>query len=114
MSQNPLLRVQSLTVSFGREANAAPVVRNVSFQLSKGETLALVGESGSGKSVTAHAIMRLLPYPFAWHPPESEIWFDGQQLLASDADGRVADAHYILPCEGTAIHPAIEDDEVVA
>src|SRR5690606_17959595 len=40
--------------------------------------------------------------------------FDGQQLLASDADGRVADAHYILPCEGTAIHPAIEDDEVVA
>ncbi|MBC6905459.1 ABC transporter ATP-binding protein [Saccharophagus sp. K07] len=81
MSQNPLLRVQSLTVSFGREANAAPVVRNVSFQLSKGETLALVGESGSGKSVTAHAIMRLLPYPFAWHPPESEIWFDGQQLL---------------------------------
>lgn len=81
MSENPLLRVQNVSVSFGREANTAPVVRNVSFQLNKGETLALVGESGSGKSVTAHAIMRLLPYPFAWHPPESEIWFDGQQLL---------------------------------
>lgn len=79
MSQNPLLRVQNLSVSFGRDA--APIVHNVSFQLNKGEALALVGESGSGKSVTAHAIMRLLPYPFAWHPPESEIWFDGQQLL---------------------------------
>jgi len=81
MSDNPLLQVKHLSVSFGRDANRAPAVRDVSFQLSKGETLALVGESGSGKSVTAHAIMRLLPYPFAWHPPESEIHFDGRQLL---------------------------------
>ncbi|OYT94353.1 MAG: microcin ABC transporter ATP-binding protein, partial [Pseudomonas sp. PGPPP3] len=46
----------------------------------KGETLALVGESGSGKSVTAHSILRLLPYPIASHPAGS-ISYAGQDLL---------------------------------
>src|SRR5688500_7806585 len=81
MQKNPLLQVQHLSVTFGRGAQAQTVVRDVSFTLEKGETLALVGESGSGKSVTAHAIMKLLPYPHAWHPPESTVYFAEQSLL---------------------------------
>ena len=56
-----VLRVEGLSVSFlqGSEPNRA--VRNVSLELKRGETFALVGESGSGKSVTALAIMKLLP-----------------------------------------------------
>lgn len=82
LSKNPLLHVEHLAVNFGRGAQAQTVVRDVEFTLEKGETLALVGESGSGKSVTAHAIMQLLPYPHAWHPVESRILFAGQNLLA--------------------------------
>lgn len=76
-----LLRVNNLSVSFGQGDKAQTVVRNVSFDIHKGETLALVGESGSGKSVTAHAILKLLPYPLAWHPSDSEIVFKEQSLL---------------------------------
>lgn len=54
----PLLTVENLSIGFGR---ALPVVRDVSFQLAAGETLALVGESGSGKTVTCRAILRILP-----------------------------------------------------
>src|SRR4051794_36312119 len=52
-----LLHVEGLSVSFGEIA----VVHGISFHVAPGETLALVGESGCGKSVTAFAIMRLLP-----------------------------------------------------
>ncbi|GHF40120.1 ABC transporter ATP-binding protein [Seohaeicola zhoushanensis] len=54
----PLLTVENLSVGFGR---ADPVVRDVSFEIMPGQTLALVGESGSGKTVTCRAILRILP-----------------------------------------------------
>ncbi|QIE54621.1 ABC transporter ATP-binding protein [Pikeienuella piscinae] len=54
----PLIEVDDLSISYGR---APPVVRNVSFTLAEGETLALVGESGSGKSTIARAVSGLLP-----------------------------------------------------
>jgi microcin C transport system ATP-binding protein len=73
----PLLQIQNLSVSF-RDFIA---VRDTSFSITKGETLALVGESGSGKSVTALSIMQLLPYPLASHGPGSSIRFDGQELI---------------------------------
>ena len=78
----PLLSVRDLSVAFRRGDGAPPAlaVKNVSFDLAKGETLALVGESGSGKSVTALSVLKLLPYPSASHP-SGEILFKGRDLL---------------------------------
>ncbi len=76
----PLLSIDDLAVSFGRGGGAIEAVRGVSFTVGKGETVALVGESGSGKSVTALSVMRLLPYPMAWHP-SGTIRFGDQSVL---------------------------------
>jgi peptide/nickel transport system ATP-binding protein len=61
MAENPVLSLRTLSVSFLREGMWRPVVKDLSFNISSGETVAVVGESGSGKSVTALSIMRLLP-----------------------------------------------------
>jgi ABC-type dipeptide/oligopeptide/nickel transport system ATPase component len=60
-----LLEVEDLSVAFDGEGGSVPVTSGVSFSIAEGRTLALVGESGCGKSVTAGAIMRLLPLPAA-------------------------------------------------
>src|SRR5919108_5979714 len=78
----PLLQVRDLHVSFGRGAREVKAVRGVSFEIGKGEAVALVGESGSGKSVTALSILQLLPYPMAHHPKGS-IRFGGQELIGA-------------------------------
>jgi ABC-type dipeptide/oligopeptide/nickel transport system ATPase component len=57
----PLLDVRNLQVSFCAGDRVVPIVDDVSFSIPRGRTLALVGESGAGKTVTAHAILRLLP-----------------------------------------------------
>ncbi|WP_409318012.1 ABC transporter ATP-binding protein [Pseudomonas sp. KCJK9016] len=80
MNQDNLIEVRDLAVEFGTGDRAHRVVEGVSFDIKRGETLALVGESGSGKSVTAHSILRLLPYPLARHPAGS-ISYSGQNLL---------------------------------
>src|SRR6478609_6002709 len=61
-ADEPLLSVRSLSIEFGRGENASKAVKNVSFDVHPGKTLAVVGESGSGKSVTSLAIMRLTDY----------------------------------------------------
>ncbi len=84
----PLLSVRNLGVAFRQGQGELIAAEGVSFDIARGETLALVGESGSGKSVTALAIPRLLPYPAARHPA-GEILFDGRDLLKlSEAEMR--------------------------
>jgi microcin C transport system ATP-binding protein len=77
-----LLEVSNLSTSFGRGPSEVKAVRGASFSIAKGETVALVGESGSGKSVSALSIMRLLPYPLAWHPSGS-IRYAGEELMTA-------------------------------
>ncbi|MES0211448.1 ABC transporter ATP-binding protein [Mesorhizobium sp. M0028] len=83
MSDTPLLSVQDLSVAFTQGGNQSIAVDHISFDLAKGETVALVGESGSGKSVTALSVLKLLPYPTASHP-SGKILFLGADLLATD------------------------------
>jgi microcin C transport system ATP-binding protein len=83
MSDTPLLSVRDLSVSFVQDGRETLAVDRISFDIRKGETLALVGESGSGKSVTALSILKLLPYPAARHP-SGEILFRGENLLDRD------------------------------
>ncbi|MER9486918.1 ABC transporter ATP-binding protein [Mesorhizobium sp. M0563] len=79
----PLLSVRDLSVAFTQGGNQSIAVDHISFDLAKGETVALVGESGSGKSVTALSVLKLLPYPTASHP-SGKILFLGADLLATD------------------------------
>jgi len=80
-SQQPLLSVQDLSIVFHQGGRETMAVDRVSFDIRKGETLALVGESGSGKSTTALSVLKLLPYPSCSHP-SGRILFKGQDLLA--------------------------------
>jgi len=75
-----LLEVKDLRVSFNTYNGEVQAVRGVSFELNKGETLAIVGESGSGKSVTSNALMRLLPEPQSIIK-SGEILFEGEDLI---------------------------------
>ncbi|WP_020679777.1 ABC transporter ATP-binding protein [Marinobacterium rhizophilum] len=75
-----LVEISKLSVRFEQDGQNIDAVRSVSFDIQRGQTLALVGESGSGKSVTAMSILRLLPYPKASHPSGS-IRYKGEDLL---------------------------------
>lgn len=78
-----LITVRDLAVEFVSGHQTQRVVEGVSFDIRRGETLAIVGESGSGKSVSAHSILRLLPYPLASHP-SGEILYGGEDLLKAN------------------------------
>ena len=79
---NNILEVKNLKVSFNTYAGEVRAVRGVDFELKPGETLAFVGESGCGKTVTAKAIMRLLPEPRPAEMKEgSEVLFNGKNIL---------------------------------
>jgi len=79
----PLLHVTNLSVAFAQGGQTTLAVDEVSFEIAKGETLALVGESGSGKSVTALSVLKLLSYPPASHP-SGQILFKGEDLITAD------------------------------
>src|SRR6202046_4038054 len=81
----PLLDVRELSIAFAQGGERRKVVARVSFRLEKGRSLALVGESGSGKTVTAQAIVRLLPRPAAGSP-NGEIFFRGRDVLKMSDD----------------------------
>ncbi len=76
---NPLLSVENVAVSFRTAVGTTEAVKNVSYAVNKGETLAVVGESGSGKSVTARAIMGMLATN-AIVGGDTRIIFDGDDL----------------------------------
>ncbi|NQZ14885.1 MAG: ABC transporter ATP-binding protein [Alphaproteobacteria bacterium] len=78
---SPLLSVKNLFVDFKTSERVFHAVKDVSFDIEEGKTMALVGESGSGKSVTALSVMQLLPYPLASHPGDSSIKFNGEELV---------------------------------
>ncbi|MCB1385897.1 MAG: ABC transporter ATP-binding protein [Nitratireductor sp.] len=75
----PILSVENLTTSFVRDGRLSPVVRNISFDVAPGDTVAIVGESGSGKSVTALSVMRLVTAPNS--RIEGSVRLDGRELL---------------------------------
>ena len=81
----PLLDVRKLSIAFAQGGERRTVVDRVSFRLEKGRALALVGESGSGKTVTAQAVVRLLPQPAASYPT-GEILFRGRDVLKMSDD----------------------------
>ncbi len=74
-----LLRVAGLRITTGARAGGRVLVRDMSLSLSAGESIGLVGESGSGKSMTARAVMRLLPPSFE---VGGEVDFDGRSIYA--------------------------------
>lgn len=78
----PLLSVKNLEVSFTADSGTVKAVRNISFSINRGETLAVVGESGCGKSVTVQSVMGLLSSPPA-NISASEIKLKDQNILSS-------------------------------
>jgi len=80
-----LLDVRDLKTHFFVEEGLVRAVDGVSFEVAKGETLALVGESGCGKSVTALSILRLVPPP--GRIVAGRIEFRGRDLLSESEEG---------------------------
>ena len=70
----PLLQIKNLSVDFVTDSENVSAVKNISFEVNKGETVAVVGESGSGKTVTSLSILQLLPSPSAQYKT-GEIFF---------------------------------------
>ncbi|WP_456475881.1 ABC transporter ATP-binding protein [Oceanithermus sp.] len=83
MNDKRLLEVKGLKVHFKTDEGIVKAVDGVSYHIDKGETLAVVGESGSGKSVSALAMMRLIPMPPGMIAG-GEIWFRGKDGEAKD------------------------------
>jgi peptide/nickel transport system permease protein len=81
-STGPALEVRGLTIEIDTPAGSFQPVRDVSFEVASGETLAVVGESGSGKSLTGLAVMGLLP-PVA-RVAAGAAWLDGREVLRLD------------------------------
>jgi peptide/nickel transport system ATP-binding protein len=77
----PVLRIENLRVSFATRAGRLRAVDGIDLEVHAGETLGVVGESGCGKSVSALAVLRLLPEPPA-RIDAGHVWFDGEDLLA--------------------------------
>jgi peptide/nickel transport system ATP-binding protein len=83
-ARSPVLSVENLTTSFRVEDRWRSVVRNISFDIAPGETVAIVGESGSGKSVTSLSIMQLLPKRSS--KIEGRVMLGGRDLLSLEEE----------------------------
>ena len=75
-----IIKIKNLNIGFQSQEKKIDVVKSISFNIPKGKTVALVGESGSGKTVTALSILKLLPYPSAFHR-SGEIIYNNENIL---------------------------------
>ena len=107
----PLLEVRDLHVRFEMLRRSVYAVNGVSFDVNEGETFAIVGESGCGKSVTALALMKLLPMPPA-RVGGGSIRFDGEDILQLPEsrlqDMRGPAASYIFQEPMTSLNPSMK------
>lgn len=112
-----MLQIKDLHVQFSTYGGRVQAVRGVSFDLHKGETLAIVGESGCGKSVTSQSIMRLIPTP-PGRITSGSILFKGQDLTKLSEkkmrDIRGADISMIFQDPMTALNPTLRVGEQIA
>ncbi len=79
----PLLQIKNFSVDFVSESAITPAVKNISFEINRGETVAIVGESGSGKTVTSLSVLQLLPSPPAKYK-KGEILFSEDGITSVD------------------------------
>ncbi|TGK61758.1 ABC transporter ATP-binding protein [Leptospira wolffii] len=85
MSTDPILKVSDLNLDLRKDGVYVPLLQNISFEIEKGEVLALVGESGCGKSVCSVALTRLLPSGL-FRFSGGEVVFEGKNLLKINAE----------------------------
>lgn len=86
MSQSPLIEVRDLSVSYSFAGQRSQALRQLSFSLVQGETLAVVGESGSGKSTLANALLGLLPGNA--RIDQGQLWVDGVDMAQASERAR--------------------------
>ncbi|MGZ0895762.1 dipeptide ABC transporter ATP-binding protein [Pseudomonas putida] len=86
MSQSPLIEVRDLSVSYSFAGQRSQALRQLSFSLAQGETLAVVGESGSGKSTLANALLGLLPGNA--RIDQGQLWVDGVDMAQASERAR--------------------------
>lgn len=111
MTDQKILEVENLEISFHTYAGEVRAVRGLSFYLNKGETLAFVGESGCGKTVTAKAILRLLKTPPTEIKKKSKIEFNNENVLGMSKkrllDYRGRDVSMIFQDPMTSLNPSM-------
>ncbi|MEB4614469.1 ATP-binding cassette domain-containing protein, partial [Leucobacter sp. M11] len=114
-SEQPLLSIEQLRVTFRTDDGPVDAVRGIDLSINRGEVVALVGESGSGKSVTAMAVLSLLPETAT---REGVIRFDGRDLTELTEDemnhvrGRSISMVFQEPM--TALNPSIRVGDQIA
>ncbi len=112
-----LLNVENLTISFHTDRGLVQAVRNISFELRRGQIVCIVGESGCGKSVSAKSLMGLIQAPGVIHP-ESKILFEGKNILDfSDdewCDYRGKDCTMVFQDALTALNPTLKVGRQIA
>jgi oligopeptide/dipeptide ABC transporter ATP-binding protein len=113
----PLLKVENLRVELKTRQGISPVIDDLSFELAEGENIAFVGESGCGKSMTALALMGLVPHPVG-RIASGRIVFDGEDLVqASDRRMRQIrgnDISMIFQEPMTSLNPVYTTGEQIA
>ena len=108
MSEPPLLEIKNLSINFETAYGTTEAVKDVSWSLTKGETLAIVGESGSGKSVSALALTRLLPSPPARFTGGEILWKGRDVLKMKQRELRAirgGEIAYIFQEPSTSLNP---------